>query len=386
MSDSLDHSLQKMTDVLSAPAKSTGTRVQRMLITSASSIFAVFFALAVCALLLLITGKDPITAYSTLFGSVTEKRVIYDSLQRATPLFISASAVAIGFKMNMFNIGVEGQMRIALLATAVLGAAVTLPAPIHLAFCILVAMLFGAMWAGIAAYLKVKRGVNEVISTIMLNFVALSLVAWTFDDFFRDEETTEGVLVKTKELPKSAWMPDLVDQPKLGGTLILALVVLVFFWILVWKTKFGFRLRASGGNAGAARVTGVNPNRMIAIAMLISGMLAGLVGLNRLLGDVHAYQNNLAEQQGFNGIAVALLGQKHPVGILFSGLLFGFLSAASGKLQLEDIPKEIVTIMQGIIVLAVVVINGAVRRWDERRIQRRAAAQLEQAAQAGAVA
>jgi len=386
VSDSLDHSLQKMTDVLSAPAKSTGTRVQRMLITSASSIFAVFFALAVCALLLLITGKDPITAYSTLFGSVTEKRVIYDSLQRATPLFISASAVAIGFKMNMFNIGVEGQMRIALLATAVLGAAVTLPAPIHLAFCILVAMLFGAMWAGIAAYLKVKRGVNEVISTIMLNFVALSLVAWTFDDFFRDEETTEGVLVKTKELPKSAWMPDLVDQPKLGGTLILALVVLVFFWILVWKTKFGFRLRASGGNAGAARVTGVNPNRMIAIAMLISGMLAGLVGLNRLLGDVHAYQNNLAEQQGFNGIAVALLGQKHPVGILFSGLLFGFLSAASGKLQLEDIPKEIVTIMQGIIVLAVVVINGAVRRWDERRIQRRAAAQLEQAAQAGAVA
>jgi simple sugar transport system permease protein len=289
---------------------------------------------------------------------------------------ISAAAVAIGFKMNLFNIGVEGQMRVALLATAVAGAAVDLPAPLHIAFCLLVAMVAGASWAGIAGWLKVKRGVNEVISTIMLNFIALSLVAWAFDDFFRVESETESLLVKTQELPKSAWFPDIVER-RLNGMFIIALLVLVLFYVLIWKTKFGFQLRASGMNAGASRATGVNPKKMVMISMLLSGAIAGLVGMRALLGDVHAYQNNLAEQQGFNGIAVALLGRNHPVGILFSAILFGFLGEASGKLQLEDIPKEIVTIMTGIIVFAVVIINEAVKRWDDRRIQHKAAAALD---------
>jgi len=339
----------------------------------------VFVALLISAVILLITGKDPVKAFTTLFGAAGDTRVIQGSLNRATPLMISAAAVAIGFKMNLFNIGVEGQMRVALLATAVVGAAVDLPAPLHIALCLVVAMASGAVWSGIAGWLKVKRGVNEVISTIMLNFIALSLVAWAFDDFFRVESPNESVLVKTKELPKSAWFPDLVDR-RLNGMLLVAIAVLILFWVIVWKTRFGFRLRASGGNPGAARVTGVHPQRMILISMLLSGALAGLVGMRALLGDVHAYQNNLAEQQGFNGIAVALLGRNHPLGIFFSAILFGFLGEASGKLQLEDIPKEIATIMSGIIVLAVVIINEAVKRWDDRRIQRKAAAELEKVA------
>ena len=351
-------------------------QLQRAAITAASSVLAVIVALAISAVVLLVTGKDPVKAFSTLFGAAGDMKVIQGSLNRATPLMISAAAVAIGFKMNLFNIGVEGQMRVALLTTAVVGAAVELPAPLHIALCLVVAMASGALWSGIAGWLKVKRGVNEVISTIMLNFIALSLVAWSFDDFFRVDSPTESLLVKTKELPKSAWFPDLVDR-RLNGMLIVALVVLVLFWVIVWKTRFGFRLRASGANAGAARVTGVHPKKMILISMLLSGALAGLVGMRALLGDVHAYQNNLAEQQGFNGIAVALLGRNHPLGIFFSAILFGFLGEASGKLQLDDIPKEIATIMTGIIVLAVVIINEAVKRWDDRRIQRKAAAELE---------
>ncbi|MFM8946029.1 MAG: ABC transporter permease [Actinomycetota bacterium] len=351
-------------------------QMQRAAVTAASSVLAVFVALLISAVILLITGKDPVKAFTTLFGAAGDTRVIQGSLNRATPLMISAAAVAIGFKMNLFNIGVEGQMRVALLATAVVGAAVDLPAPLHIALCLVVAMASGAAWSGIAGWLKVKRGVNEVISTIMLNFIALSLVAWAFDDFFRVESPNESVLVKTKELPKSAWFPDLVDR-RLNGMLLVAVAVLILFWVIVWKTRFGFRLRASGGNPGAARVTGVHPQRMILISMLLSGALAGLVGMRALLGDVHAYQNNLAEQQGFNGIAVALLGRNHPLGIFFSAILFGFLGEASGKLQLEDIPKEIATIMSGIIVLAVVIINEAVKRWDDRRIQRKAATELE---------
>jgi simple sugar transport system permease protein len=351
-------------------------RLQRAMVTAASSVLAVIVALAISAIILLITGKDPVKAFSTLFGAAGESRVLQGMANRATPLMISAAAVAIGFKMNLFNIGVEGQMRVALLTTAVVGAAVDLPPVLHVLFCLVVAMTAGALWAGIAGWLKVKRNVNEVISTIMLNFIALSLVAWAFDDFFRVESETESLLVKTKELPKSAWFPDIVDR-RLNGMFIIAILVLVLFWVVVWKTKFGFRLRASGGNSGAARATGVNPKKMILISMLLSGAIAGLVGMRALLGDVHAYQNNLAEQQGFNGIAVALLGRNHPLGIFFSALLFGFLGEASGKLQLEDIPKEITTIMSGIIVLAVVIINEAVKRWDDRRIQRKAAAELE---------
>ena len=351
-------------------------RLQRAMVTAASSVLAVIVALAISAIILLITGKDPVKAYSTLFGAAGESRVLQGMANRATPLMISAAAVAIGFKMNLFNIGVEGQMRVALLTTAVVGAAVDLPPVLHVLFCLVVAMTAGALWAGIAGWLKVKRNVNEVISTIMLNFIALSLVAWAFDDFFRVESQTESLLVKTKELPKSAWFPDLVDR-RLNGMFIVAILVLILFWVVVWKTKFGFRLRASGGNSGAARATGVNPKKMILISMLLSGAIAGLVGMRALLGDVHAYQNNLAEQQGFNGIAVALLGRNHPLGIFFSALLFGFLGEASGKLQLEDIPKEITTIMSGIIVLAVVIINEAVKRWDNRRIQRKAAADNE---------
>lgn len=354
-------------------------QLQRAAVTAASSVLAVFVALLISAVILLITGKDPVRAFTTLFGAAGDTKVIQGSLNRATPLMISAAAVAIGFKMNLFNIGVEGQMRVALLTTAVVGAAVDLPAPLHIALCLVVAMASGAVWSGIAGWLKVKRGVNEVISTIMLNFIALSLVAWAFDDFFRVESPNESVLVKTKELPKSAWFPDLVDR-RLNGMLLVAIAVLILFWVIVWKTRFGFRLRASGGNPGAARVTGVHPQRMILISMLLSGALAGLVGMRALLGDVHAYQNNLAEQQGFNGIAVALLGRNHPLGIFFSAILFGFLGEASGKLQLEDIPKEIATIMSGIIVLAVVIINEAVKRWDDRRIQRKAAAELEKVA------
>jgi len=351
-------------------------RLQRAMVTAASSVLAVIVALAISEIILLNTGKDPVKAYSTLFGAAGESRVLQGMANRATPLMISAAAVAIGFKMNLFNIGVEGQMRVALLATAVVGAAVDLPPVLHVLFCLVVAMTAGALWAGIAGWLKVKRNVNEVISTIMLNFIALSLVAWAFDDFFRVESPTESLLVKTKELPKSAWFPDLVDR-RLNGMFIVAILVLILFWVVVWKTKFGFRLRASGGNSGAARATGVNPKKMILISMLLSGAIAGLVGMRALLGDVHAYQNNLAEQQGFNGIAVALLGRNHPLGIFFSALLFGFLGEASGKLQLEDIPKEITTIMSGIIVLAVVIINEAVKRWDNRRIQRKAAADNE---------
>ncbi len=330
------------------------------------------------ALLLLISGFNPGDVLSVLWTRAGQASTWLDAAQRAIPLYLSALAVAIGFKMGLFNIGVEGQYRVAMLATAVLGAAVQLPAVVHVAFCLVVAMIFGAAWATIPAVLKVTRGVNEVISTIMMNFIAIGLTAFLFAEVFRD--TPAGDLnAKTRAMPRSSYVPNLIEQDlrALSGFLIVAIVLGIGFYLLVWRSRFGFQLRASGANAAAARIAGINPKAMIVKTMLLSGALAGLVGMPQILGERHAYSNDLQLNLGFDGIAVALLGRNNPAGMAVGAIIFGFLNAAGRFLDLADIPKEIVTILQGVIVLTVVIVYELVGRIRERRTQEIAARDLQ---------
>jgi general nucleoside transport system permease protein len=346
---------------------------QGIAITLGGSLLALVFALALCGVFLALIGHNPFSVYKQMLNYDISRDSLLDAIRRAVPLMLSATAVAIGFKMGMFNIGVEGQTRLAVLLTAAIGAQVNLPAVLHVIFCMVLAMVVGATWAGVAGLLKVKRGVNEVISTIMLNYIAIGLASWMFDTFFVIGADTLNV--KTKELPRTAWFPELVKN-KLTGFVFIALIVIVLFWVVVWKSKFGFHLRASGANPGAARVAGVNPGRMIMTAMLLSGAIAGLVGMPGLLGTDHAYRRGLAEGYGFDGIAVALLGRNHPIGIVLSALLFGFLDHSSGILQVNSIPRSIVDIIKGVTVLAVVIVNEALKRWHNRRIQQASAAMI----------
>jgi simple sugar transport system permease protein len=342
-------------------------------IVLAGSLLALVIAFAICGVFLALIGHNPFAVYKQMLNYDISRDSYLDAMRRAVPLTLSATAVAIGFKMGLFNIGVEGQTRLAVLLTAGIATQVHLPAVLHVTFCLVLAMVVGAAWAGVAGVLKVKRGVNEVISTIMLNYIAIGLVSWMFDTFFVVGADTLNV--KTKELPRTAWFPELVKD-KLTGFVFIVLVVVIVFWVVVWKTKFGFHLRASGANPGAARVAGVNPKRMIMTAMLLSGAIAGLVGMPGLLGDSHAYRRNLAEGYGFDGIAVALLGRNHPVGIVISGLLFGFLDHSSGILQVNSIPRSIIDIIKGVIVLTVVIVNEALKRWHNRRTQQASAAMI----------
>jgi general nucleoside transport system permease protein len=347
---------------------------RQALITLGSSAAAVVLALVIAGILLAITGKDPFAAYSKMFSSGFQKDKLLEMVQRATPLMIAAVAVAIGFKMNLFNIGVEGQFLMGMFCAAVAGAAVHLPAPIHVMFCLAVAMAAGAAWAGIAALLKVKKGVNEVIATIMLNAIALSVIDYLFNEFFR-HETPGNLDVKTKPLPRTAWVPDLVAH-QLTSFVFISLLVVFAFWLIVYKSRFGFRLRASGSNAVAARTAGISSDRMIITAMLMSGAVAGLAGLPSLLGDTHAYGPTRPDGYGFNGIAVALLGRNNPVGIIGAALLWGFLDAAAGPLQIAKIPQSIVLVIKAIILLTVVIVNEVVSRRMARRTADRTAAQL----------
>ena len=358
---------------ISTPSKASGMRTS--LITLASTLSAVVLALAICAVLLAVTGKNPWQAYSTIFQTGTEGDKLLEMMKRATPLIFSGTAVAVGFKMNLFNIGVEGQYLFAALISAVVGSRIDLPAPLHVTVILLVAMVAGAAWASIAAILKVTRGVHEVISTIMLNYVALSVIQWLFENFFRDSGES-GLNVKTDLIPPSGRMPDIVDD-RLGGMFIVALLVVFLYWVLVFKSRFGFRLRASGLNPGAARTSGIDANKMIVVSLLISGGIAGLVAMQSVVGEIYAYGPTATPTQlGFLGIAVTLLGRHHPIGIVGAALLFGFLDSTSAQLQLAEIPSSIVKLIQAITVLTVVIINEATIRWLNKRTAEQTAANL----------
>ncbi len=345
--------------------------IRRLGYSIAAPVASLVLALIFGAIVLQLTGADPWSAFSNVWEFGTRLETLVDTLNRGTALYLSGVAVAIGFKMNLFNIGVEGQYILAAIVAAEVGAKVgNLPPVIHVTLILVTAMTVGALWSGLAGVLKAYRNVNEVISTIMLNaigvagLVAFLLKKWDVPDALLD--------TKTQEIPRSGWMPSLTwvlelftrDIAKeLYGFLAVAVVVGILYHVLLNKTRIGYDLRATGWNPFAARAGGVDPKKTIILAMLLSGAVAGLVGLGDLLGKDHAYSLRFIQQRGFNGIAVALLGRNHPVGIAIGAFIFGWLEASGGVLQVKgDAPAEIVTILKGVIVLAAVIAYAVVER------------------------
>jgi len=354
-----------------------GTRFdpRRLGLAVVAPLMAFVVAFALSSVVLLIAGHSPLEAFSQMFSFGIKPEQLVNSLNKATGYYLAALAVAIGFKMNLFNIGVDGQYQLAAMAVAVAGAAVVLPVGLHVSFIIVIAVLVGAAWAGVAALLKVYRGVSEVISTIMLNFIGGSLVAWmNTPDVFA---TVENNTLKTPDIARSGWMPGFdTSGGQVYGFVTVSVLVGLGYWFLLNRTRFGFDLRASGASEPAAVASGVDVKRMVLTSMLLSGGVAGLVGLPLLLGASHSYSQDFPSGIGFTGIAIALLGRNHPVGMGFAALLWGFLDVSKQILDLHDVPKEIVTIMQGIIVLAVVVAYEIVRRIGQAGEQRRVAARV----------
>ena len=345
---------------------------------------AFVLSLAVAAVALAATGHPPLAAFGEMLAFGTRLDSLISVANRAVPLYLAGLAVAVGFQMGLFNIGVEGQYRLAALLSAAAGAAIVLPPVLHVAVIVLVAVAVGATWAGIAGLLKVTRGVSEVISTIMLNYVATGLAAWLLAERLRETGAAGDLVPKTPEIAPSGLVPTL--DPLLGavglqvpqgsnlqGFLVIAVLAGVAYWLLVWRTRFGFDLRASGINSAAAQASGVDARAMVVRTMLLSGALAGLVGVSQVVGFFGRYTLDFPTGLGFNGIAVALLGRNHPVGIAIGALLFGFLDRSAQILDLTGVPKEVVVILQGTIILSVVVAYEVVRRLVEAQEVRRAA-------------
>jgi simple sugar transport system permease protein len=346
-------------------------------------VLAIVVALVISALVIALIGENPLAAVRVMIdlGDTPSQQTqsIVVILNRAVPLFLAGLAVSIAFRMGLFNIGVEGQYRMATILSAAVGAAVVLPAPLHVLLIVVVAVAVGAFWAGIVGLLKVTRGVSEVISSIMLNFVALGTASYLLTGPLRG--SGEGAsIVTTKPIPESGWFPGLnglltglgLAEPRteLYGFLLVAVVVGVAIAVLIKRTRFGFDLRATGLSPSAATASGVNAPGMVMKTMLLSGAVAGLIGLPDLLGESHEFGTQFTGGLGFLGIAVALLGRNTPVGIALAALLFAFLDRAALPLQFADIPSSVVTIVQGTIVLTVVIANEVARRLALRTAER----------------
>ncbi|MFF9057548.1 ABC transporter permease [Streptomyces sp. NPDC101213] len=357
---------------------------ERLLLAVAGPVLALVAAILLTSVVLIASGKNPIEPYSLMLEQLGFSDVQVLIVNQASLYYIAALAVALGFRMNLFNIGVDGQYRLGAFITAVVGAHVALPSFLQIPLLLLVGALTGAMWAGIAGVLKVTRGVSEVVATIMLNAIATSLIGYlTLRDNFG---VALGDNVTTGVMKESGWVPGLDLGPDVGeiyGLVFLAVALGVGYWVVLNRTRFGFDLRASGESETAAAASGVDAKRMVLTAMLISGAVAGVSGLPLLLGSSHTYSLSFPAGLGFTAIGIALLGRNNPGGIALAALLWAFLDKASPALDYATpvaYEKEIATIMQGLIVFAVVISYEAVRQWGLRRQQHRVGAELAAAA------
>lgn len=350
--------------------------LKRIGLGALAPLIAVVVSVIVTSLVLGLAGSSVGDFWSAMFSNPSD-RIKVNVVNQTALIYIAAVAAAIGFKMGLFNIGLEGQYTIAAFAAAAFAGTAWLSGFANVAVTLLVAMLVGALWSGIAGVLKVTRGVSEVISTIMLNAIAVTLVGFLLNRY----GVHEGNTVRTERIGESSmlrgWEPFGSAAGSIWTLSLLAIVVGMAYWVLLGRTRFGFDLRASGMSATAARSSGVDAGRMVVTAMLLSGAVAGLIWMPTLFGAAGAYGTAFQSGLGFTGIAVALLGRNQPIGMAFGAVLFAYLSAQANTLTLTaNISPSIVQITQGIAVLAVVIAYELVRRWRLRLEQREVGRQL----------
>jgi len=322
---------------------------------------AVIAAFIVGGILILLIGDNPIEAYRLLLGSALSwPDGIGYTLFYATPLIFTGLAVLVAFRCGLLNIGAEGQLYVAAFATAWVGISLAGMSPwLLLPLCFLAAILAGGVWGAIPGILKARFGSHEVINTIMLNFVAVALCSYFTQYHYK---APGDPIMQTIPIGGGAhiarlgkFVPGLPERIPVNVAFLIALLCCVLVYLFLWRTKWGYELRATGSNPSAAEYGGISIRKQIIIAMTISGSLAGMVGINEVLGYRYRYYDGFSDNYGFTGIAVALLGRNHPVGVVVAALLFAVLQRGGIYVDgfSENVTKDIVQVLQGTIILFV---------------------------------
>jgi simple sugar transport system permease protein len=273
----------------------------------------------------------------------------FESLVQSTPYIFAGLAVALGFRVGLFNIGAEGQIFVGAMGTVWVATTLKgLPTLVHVPLALLGGAICGGIWGMIPGWLKAKTGAHEVINTIMMNYIAFRLTEYMLTGFLKDPNKSTPI---SAPIEKSAWLPRFFDDPNRfhAGFFIALLMAFLVYWLL-FKTSWGFELRTVGLNPNAARYSGMNIVRSTVITMFLSGALAGLAGANEVLGVNHNLAVAFSSGYGFDSIALALLGNSHPVGVVLAALLFGFLRNGAIQMQIQaGIPIDIISILQALI-------------------------------------
>ncbi len=322
-----------------------------------------FVAFLVAGVVVLLVGENPLRAAGVLVeGAFGSGQNIAYTLFYATNFIFTGLAVAVAFHCGLFNIGGEGQAYIAGLGVAVVCLSLDGTLPWWLTFVVAIAAsaAVGAAWALIPAYLQARRGSHIVITTIMFNFIAQSAMVYLLVDVLKPAGSMAPQtrdFLEGAQLPKLGWMLEAlgmtVRSAPLNLSFLLALLMAFLIWVLIWRTRLGYEMRTYGFSPKAARYAGISETRIIIVAMLISGALAGMMSLNPIMGDQHRVALDFVAGAGFVGIAVALMGRSHPAGIVPAAILFGMLYQGGAELAFEmpNISRDMIVIIQGLVIL-----------------------------------
>ena len=338
-------------------------------------LLSVVFGFIVGAIVLAITGYNPIQAFGALFNGIFSKpKYVANTLIKSTPIILTGLSVAFAFKTGLFNIGAEGQYVVGTIAAAVVGYKLNLPAPLQITAVVIAGVAAAALWGGIVGYLKGRFGIHEVITSIMLNWIALYLNNFvitlpslkkpnaeatyevqlsSYTTVLHNWKTSDSGAAWLKEHPI---LQDILLKTNLNYGIIIAIIIVILVTLFLYRTTKGFELRAVGFNKDAAEFSGIDVKKNIIMSMVIAGAIAGLAGALQITGsDPHRISTLAAfENYGFNGLSVALIANSSPVGCIFAGLLFGALLYGGSSIQSDvGAPSEIINIMIGTIVFFV---------------------------------
>ncbi|GAB3455979.1 ABC transporter permease [Massilia terrae] len=322
-------------------------------------------ALLVAALVIKLLGESPVESLGILLNSaVMNPEGLAYTLFYASTFIFTGLAVSIAMKAGLFNIGAEGQMYVGGLGLTLVMLAFdhSLSPWLLLPLAMLGSAVFGGLWAFIPGYLQAKRGSHVVVTTIMFNFIAASLMNFVIVKYLvpeGEQNPASRAFAEAGQMPRlSTWFAGADGTSPLGDaplniSFLIAIAALAIYGVVVWRSSFGYKLRATGLNHSAAHYAGVSISRMIIVTMLVSGALAGLGAVNSIMGSTHYLSLNFPAGAGFIGIAIALMGRQHPVGIFLSSVLFGALIQGGFDLSLEkpNIPQETIIFIQGLIIL-----------------------------------